>query len=158
MKKKRKNKKYHILVIHGPNLNLLGEREPEIYGRMTLKALEREIKKYCKGKSVKLKCLQSNHEGQLIDWIHKYRHWAHGMILNPGALTHYSYALRDAIAGVSIPTVEVHISDISKREPFRHISVIQPVCIAQISGKGKFGYFEAVETVLKTFQQSNISL
>lgn len=144
----KKHKKFHILVIHGPNLNLLGEREPEIYGKMTLKELEQEIKTYCKGKPVKLKYLQSNHEGQLIDWIHQYRHWAHGMIINPGALTHYSYALRDAIAGVSVPTVEVHISDISKREPFRQISVIQPVCIAQISGKGKQGYFEAVDVLL----------
>jgi len=150
MDKKTKNKKYHLLVIHGPNLNLLGEREPEIYGRMTLKELEQEIKQYCKGKRIKLKCLQSNHEGTLIDWIHRYRKWSHGMIINPGALTHYSYALRDAIAGVSIPAVEVHISDISKREPFRRISVIQPVCIAQISGKGKQGYFEAIDVLLNT--------
>jgi len=139
----------HILIIHGPNLNLLGIREPEVYGVMTLDELNREIERYVQDKNVTLRFFQSNHEGTLIDCIHENRTWAHGIIINPGALTHYSYALRDAIAAVGIPTVEVHLSDIQKREDFRKISVIQPVCIRQIGGLGKESYFEGIEILLK---------
>ncbi|MCJ7812673.1 type II 3-dehydroquinate dehydratase [bacterium] len=139
----------HILIIHGPNLNLLGIREPEVYGVMTLDELNREIERYVQDKNVTLRFFQSNHEGTLIDCIHENRTWAHGIIINPGALTHYSYALRDAIAAVGIPTVEVHLSDIHKREDFRKISVIQPVCIRQIGGLGKESYFEGIEILLK---------
>ena len=138
----------HILVIHGPNLNLLGEREPDVYGKRTLKEMNREIFIYSKSKNLRVRFFQSNHEGSLIDSIHKSRFWADGIIINPGALTHYSYALRDAIAAVSKPTVEVHLSDIRQREDFRKISVIKPVCIAQISGKGIKSYIEGIDTLL----------
>jgi 3-dehydroquinate dehydratase-2 len=146
------DKKINILVIHGPNLNLLGEREPDIYGRMTLKQLNAEIKDHVSGLNVRLKFFQSNHEGDIVDFIHLNRTWANGIVINPGALTHYSYSLRDAIAGVSIPAVEVHLSDVRKREPFRKISVIQPVCIGQISGKGKKSYFEGIDLLINRIE------
>ena len=144
----------NILVIHGPNLNLLGEREPEVYGAQTLKDVNREITNYASLKNLIVRFYQSNHEGKLIDCIHKNRHWADGLIINPGAFTHYSYALRDAIAAVGKPTVEVHLSDIHKREDFRKISVIQPVCIKQISGKGIQSYIEGIETLLNQKKSS----
>ena len=134
-----------ILVLHGPNLNLLGEREPEIYGRMTLEELNERIRGFAASRGIEVRIFQSNHEGTLIDLIHHHRRWAQGIVINPGALTHYSYALRDAIAAVGVPTVEVHLSDIHSREPFRRVSVIKDVCIAQISGKGAGSYLEALE-------------
>ena len=134
-----------ILVIHGPNLNLLGEREPEIYGKIRLKDLNRLIKEYAKSKGVKVKFFQSNHEGEIIDRIHRARKKVAGIIINPGALTHYSYALRDAIAGVQIPAVEVHLSDIHNREPFRKISVIKDVCEQRISGLGEESYLRGID-------------
>lgn len=135
----------NILVLHGPNLNLLGEREPQVYGTMTLKQLDWELKAHAKKKKLRLKTYQSNHEGGLIDLIHKHRKWARGLVFNPGAYTHYSYALRDAVAGSQIPTIEVHLSDIMKREAFRRVSVIAPVCLAQISGNGLGSYLEALD-------------
>ena len=137
----------NILVIQGPNLNFLGIREPEVYGKMTLDDLNNEIEQYAQKKNMDVRFFQSNHEGVLIDFIHDNRTWADGIVINPGALTHYSYALRDAIAGVGIPTVEVHLSDIHKREDFRKISVIQPVCIKQISGLGKESYFRGIDVL-----------
>jgi 3-dehydroquinate dehydratase-2 len=142
------HKMKNILVIHGPNLNLLGEREPEVYGAQTLKDVNREISKIASSKNLTVRFYQSNHEGKLIDCIHKHRHWTDGLVINPGAFTHYSYALRDAIAAVGKPAVEVHLSDIHKREDFRKISVIQPVCIKQISGKGIQSYIEGIEILL----------
>lgn len=142
-----KNKK-RILVIHGPNLNLLGEREPEIYGKMGLKDLNKKIKKYAKSKNVVIRFFQSNYEGAIIDCIHSNRHQVDGIVINPGALTHYSYALRDAIAAVCIPTVEVHLSNIHKREDFRKISVTKSVCIRQISGLGEKSYFKGIESLI----------
>jgi 3-dehydroquinate dehydratase-2 len=139
----------NILVLHGPNLNLLGEREPEVYGRTTLPQLNTLLKNYAKKKKATLKIFQSNHEGALIDLIHEHRKWARGMVFNPGAYTHYSYALRDAVAASQIPTIEVHLSDIHKREEFRKISVIAPVCLAQITGKGVNSYLEAVDRLLQ---------
>ncbi len=139
----------NILVLHGPNLNLLGEREPEVYGRTTLPQLNTLLKNYAKKKKAALKIFQSNHEGGLIDLIHEHRKWARGMVFNPGAYTHYSYALRDAVAGSMIPTIEVHLSDIHKREEFRRTSVIAPVCLAQITGKGVNSYLEAVDRLLQ---------
>jgi len=143
-----KNKMKNILVIHGPNLNLLGEREPELYGARTLKDINREIANHASLKKLNVRFYQSNHEGRLIDCIHRNRHWADGLVINPGAFTHYSYALRDAVAAMGKPIVEVHLSDIHKREAFRKISVIKPVCIKQISGKGIQSYIEGIETLL----------
>ncbi|HPN32958.1 MAG TPA: type II 3-dehydroquinate dehydratase [bacterium] len=139
---------FHILVIHGPNLNLLGEREPEVYGRMTLAQLDQRIAEWAHALQADVRCFQSNHEGVLIDFIHDQRQWAHGVVINPGALTHYSYALRDALAAVHLPAVEVHLSDIHQREPFRRISVIQEVCLAQVSGKGANSYQEGLRILL----------
>jgi 3-dehydroquinate dehydratase-2 len=126
-------------------LNLLGEREPEIYGSMTLSALNSALRAKARVLGARLKVFQSNHEGRLIDLIHRHRGWADGLVLNGGALTHYSYALRDAVAAARIPTIEVHLSDIRKREKFRRVSVTAPVCLAQICGKGLAGYLEAME-------------
>jgi 3-dehydroquinate dehydratase-2 len=137
------------LVLHGPNLNLLGTREPEIYGSMTLRELNSKIKAYAKSVSVSVVAKQSNHEGELIDMIHDARSWAAGIIFNPGAFTHYSYALRDAVSSIDVPTVEVHLSDIMKREDFRKISVIKPVCIKQISGLGFNSYLEGLKLLMK---------
>jgi 3-dehydroquinate dehydratase-2 len=139
----------NILLISGPNLNLLGSREPEIYGTMTLNDLVMEIKKYIALKEVTIKHFQSNHEGKIIDFIHKNRSWAHGILINPGALTHYSYALRDAISAVTLPAVEVHLSDITKREAFRKISVLKEVCLNQISGLGLGSYLQGVDLLIE---------
>jgi len=138
----------NILLISGPNLNLLGLREPEIYGKRSLNDIVNEIKKYIENKEIALKHLQSNHEGKIIDFIHRNRTWAHGILINPGALTHYSYALRDAISAVSLPTVEVHLSDITKREPFRKISVLKEICLGQISGLGLESYFKGMNLLI----------
>ena len=134
-----------IIIVNGPNLNLLGEREPEIYGSDTLQGVNGWIQAQMQNESLELKFYQSNHEGEIIDYLHAHRHWADGVVLNPGGLTHYSIALRDAITGIQLPTVEVHLSDIHAREEFRKVSVLQDVCKAQISGHGKHGYIEAIE-------------
>ena len=144
----------HILIIHGPNLNLLGEREPETYGRTTLDELNDMLLQKAQEMGIELKFCQSNIEGKIIDFIHENRHWAHGMLINPGALTHYSYSLRDAIAAVNKPTVEVHLSDIHKREPFRKISVIKDICIDQIYGLGIQGYFKGLEQLVTYLKET----
>lgn len=133
-----------IMVINGPNLNMLGIREPEIYGNQTLADLENMIENYCEENGVEVVTLQSNSEGEIIDFIHHAFGNYDGIVINPGAYTHYSYAIADAISSVMIPTVEVHISDINKREEFRKISVTKASCIKQISGHGFDGYTEAV--------------
>ena len=139
----------NILVINGPNLNLLGEREPELYGTETLDELMMWLANCSECIEHDFKFYQSNHEGEIIDFIHDERHWAQGIIINPGAFTHYSYAIMDAIKSVNILTVEVHITDLTKRDDFRKKSVIAPVCIKQISGLGKYSYLEAVKLLLK---------
>jgi 3-dehydroquinate dehydratase-2 len=129
-----------ILLLNGPNLNRLGLREPAIYGSVTLAELEQQVKELATSHQVELVCFQSNHEGELIDELHKAERNVDGIIFNPGAFTHYSYAIRDAIASITKPVIEVHISNIHAREPFRHISVIAPVTIGQIVGLGLYGY------------------
>ena len=134
-----------LLVLNGPNLNLLGLREPDIYGTESLNDIESWLESQTESAGHEILWFQSNYEGELIDQIHNSMHNFDGIIINAGALTHYSYALRDAIASVIIPVVEVHLSDINQREKFRKTSVIKDVCIDQISGLGKPGYLEALK-------------
>ena len=138
----------NILVINGPNLNLLGERHPEIYGKETLDDLMNWLKNTSEGLDQDFKFYQSNHEGDIIDCIHENRQWSDGIILNAGAFTHYSYAIRDAIEAVGIDTIEVHISDIKNREEFRKKSVLEDVCLDQIYGMGKLSYLEGLKMLL----------
>ncbi len=133
------------LVINGPNLNLLGEREPEIYGTLTLEELTKQVDAFAGDMDCDLRFLQSNHEGNIIDFLHDQREWAEGVVINPGALTHYSYALRDAISAISLPAVEVHLTNILEREAFRQISVVEAVCRKRYLGMGIRGYLRAVE-------------
>ena len=129
-----------ILVIHGPNLNLLGVREPGIYGTETLESINASIQGLASDLRVEASITQSNHEGAIVDAIHAARGKAQGIVINPGALTHYSLAIRDALSAVGLPAVEVHLSNVQGREPFRHQSVTAPVCIGTVSGFGGFGY------------------
>ncbi len=138
-----------ILLMNGPNLNLLGVREPGIYGSNTLADLERMVEAYGQERDVQVISFQSNHEGVLIDQLHAARDAYDGIVYNPGAHTHYSYALRDAIGSIDVPCVEVHISDVDAREAFRHVSVTAPACAAQIKGFGFDGYCKAIDLLLE---------
>lgn len=130
-----------IRVINGPNINFTGIREKGIYGSMTLEDIEKNITEKAEELGIEAECYQSNHEGEIIDYLQScYHEGVDGIVINPGAYTHYSYAIRDAIASINIPVVEVHMSNIHKREEFRHLSVTVPVCIGQICGLGDFGY------------------
>ncbi len=140
--------KIQILVIHGPNLNLLGQREPGIYGTLTLEKINAKISQWAETHAVGVRIFQSNHEGTIIDEIYNTAEWAGGIVMNPGAYTHYSYAIRDAVAAVKLPTVEVHLSNVHKREPFRHTSVIVPVCAGQIAGFGYYSYILGLEALV----------
>ena len=139
----------NILVINGPNLNMLGVRDKSIYGNNTYKDLVKSIKDYAKEKSVKVKCVQSNYEGKIIDYIHKSIGKFDAIIINAGAYTHYSYAIKDALNLVKIPKVEVHISNIYEREDFRKISVIKDECDYSIVGQGIKGYLLAIDYLRK---------
>lgn len=137
-----------VLVLNGPNLNLLGKREPDIYGSASLSDLEKSLKALGETSGVEVTCFQSNSEGQLIDRLHQANEdEVDGIVFNPGAFTHYSYALRDAIAGIIPPVIEVHISNIHARESFRHVSVISPVTSGQIIGLGFKGYELALQAL-----------
>ena len=138
-----------ILVINGANMNMLGRREPDIYGKEDYAALCARIYEHAQSRGVAVECFQSNHEGDLVDKIHAAHGACDGIVYNPGAHTHYSYALRDALGSVSTPCVEVHISDVSAREAFRHISVIAPACVAQVKGRGFAGYNDALDILLE---------
>ena len=138
-----------ILIIHGPNLNLLGTREREIYGKMTLKAINSNLNKYAKNKKISLKIVQTNWEGEIIDLIQKAKGKFDGIIINPAAYTHYSIAIYDTILAVGIPTIEVHLSNIYKREEFRRKSVIAPACVGQICGLGWKSYILGIDALLE---------
>lgn len=138
-----------ILIIHGPNLNLLGQREPNVYGNINLNEINKNLETKAKELGVEIKIVQSNHEGEIVDTIQHTLNWANCIIINPGAYTHTSIAIRDAIAAVNIPTIEVHISNIYKREDFRQKSFIAPVAVGQITGFGEHSYYLALEAAVK---------
>ncbi|MDX2244994.1 MAG: type II 3-dehydroquinate dehydratase [Leptolyngbyaceae cyanobacterium bins.302] len=144
-----------ILVLHGPNLNLLGKREPGIYGSVTLNEVNLLLQQEASSLGVEILCIQSNHEGTLVDQIHAAWGVHDGLLINAGAYTHTSVALRDAIAAVNVPTVEVHLSNIYRREEFRHHSYIAPVAIGQISGFGAESYRLGLQAIVHHLRQKN---
>jgi 3-dehydroquinate dehydratase-2 len=144
-----------VSLIHGPNLNLLGIRETEVYGRNSFDEINRKIKLHAQQNSMEVRIFQSNHEGEIIDAIQVAREWADALVINPGALTHYSYAIRDAITAVRLPTLEVHLTNIHAREEFRHHSVIAPVATGQIVGLGTLGYLLALDAARQIVEQSH---
>ncbi len=138
----------NVLVINGPNLNLLGEREPEIYGRRTLRDLERAVRAHAHKLRQRVRFFQSNHEGAIVDELHRCRRWADAIVINPAAFTHYSYAIRDALLAVAKPAVEVHLSDVENREgDFRKISVVRDVCVHHFAGFGFDSYLKALDAL-----------
>ena len=145
----------HVSLIHGPNLNLLGVRETEIYGRDSYDDINRKIKHRATELGVDIRIFQSNHEGEIIDAIHDARNWADAIIINPGAYTHYSYAIRDALTAARLPAIEAHMSNIHAREEFRHHSVTAAVCVGQIVGLGTWSYLLALEAVKQLVEQSH---
>lgn len=144
-----------VLVIHGPNLNLLGKREPNVYGKLTLDEINNNILNKAKKIGIRVNFIQSNHEGSIVDAIQEAEGQYNGVIINAAAYTHYSIAIRDAIAAISVPTIEVHLSNIYKRESFRHCSVIAPVVYGQISGFGGSSYLLALEAVAEIIGNEN---
>jgi len=139
-----------VAVLNGVNLNTLADRDPALYGGLSLNELDNRVYRWGLELGLQVRCLQTNHEGQYVDWCHEARSWAGGVILNPGAWSHYSYAIRDAVELFDCPVVEVHLSDITKREEFRHHSVIEDVVSARVIGKGPEGYREALVHLSET--------
>ncbi len=139
-----------VLILHGPNLNLTGFREPELYGKKPLAEIDEEIHRMADELGMDVRILQSNHEGVLIDTVQEHRTWADAIVVNPGALTHYSYALRDALVSVRLPIIEVHLTNIQGREEFRQHSVIAPVCVGTIAGFGSNSYILALQALKTT--------
>ncbi len=148
------NFSYKVLVLNGPNLNLTGLREPTHYGSATLDEINSALSEAASSLGIDTVFFQSNHEGDIIDYIHSAKDNFDGIILNAGAYTHYSYAIRDAIAAVEVPTVEVHMSNVHAREEFRHTSVIAPVCIGSIAGFGSFSYHLALAALIERFKKN----
>ncbi len=144
----------NILILHGPNLNLLGLREPDVYGRTTLEDINTQLTNLAHANDAAVRIVQSNHEGTLIDAIHEARTWAHGILINPGGLTHTSVALRDAISAVALPCVEVHLSNIHKRESFRHFSYISGVALGTIAGFGWHSYTLGLTALLDALSEA----
>ncbi len=145
----------NILILHGPNLNLLGLREPDVYGKETLDDINTMLQAIARENDVELRIVQSNHEGALIDALHDARTWANGVVINPGAFTHYSYALRDAIVAIEKPCIEVHLSNVHKREEFRHRSVLAAVCVGQIVGLGWRSYTLGLTGLIGVLKKTN---
>lgn len=138
-----------ILLLHGPNLNLLGTRQPDVYGAMTLADINAAVEKHAAARGIELRAAQSNHEGALVDLLHDARKWADGVAFNPGAYTHTSVALRDAITAIELPVIEVHLSNVYGRETFRHKSLLAGVCLGAIAGFGWHSYILAVDALLR---------
>ncbi len=138
-----------LLLLHGPNLNLLGTRQPEVYGSMTLAEINRAVEQHISAYEVRFRAEQSNHEGVLTDCLHEARGWADGVIFNPGAYTHTSIALRDAITAIELPVIEVHLSNVHSREAFRHKSLLAGVCLGAIAGFGWHSYILAADALLR---------
>jgi 3-dehydroquinate dehydratase-2 len=133
-----------VAVLNGVNLNALADRDPAVYGGLSLSELETRIYQWARELDISVRCMQTNHEGQFVDWCHDARRWADGVVVNPGAWTHYSYAIRDALELLSVPVVEVHLSDIASREEWRRRSVIEDIAAARVLGRGPDGYREAL--------------
>ncbi len=140
---------HQILVLNGPNLNLLGTREPTVYGSDTLADILADLREQAAARGAELRDGQSNVEGELINALHDARTWADGVVFNPGAFTHYSYALRDAISAVELPVVETHLSNVHAREPFRHTSVLSAVCLGVVAGFGRHSYAVALDALIR---------
>jgi len=146
---------FKICVLHGPNINLLGTREPEIYGRDTFDEMNRKIKEHARARELEARIFQFNSEGEIIDAIHDAMNWADAILINPGAYTHYSYAIRDAISAVRLPTIEIHLTNVHAREEWRRHSVVSPVTSGQIVGFGTMSYLLALDAAKTLLEESH---